>query len=66
MTKPETSEGASQEDSPRQTSRDESLENLVDDLQDNVAGEREAEGVPGKPSQDARTESSESGDEPPD
>lgn len=30
--------------------RDQELENIVDQLDENVAGEREAEGVPGKPS----------------
>ncbi|HME47652.1 hypothetical protein [Mycobacterium sp.] len=32
-----------------QPDRDEELENIVDQLDENVAGEREAEGVPGKP-----------------
>lgn len=30
----------------RQTSRDEDLETIVDDLQENVTGEREGSGVP--------------------
>jgi hypothetical protein len=64
MTKPDTSEGASGENNPRHPSRDERLENLVDDLQDNVEGELEAEGVPRKASQDAPAEPPESLDEP--
>ena len=32
-----------------QPDRDQELENIVDQLDENVAGEREAEGVPGKP-----------------
>lgn len=34
----------------QQPDRDQELENIVDRLDENVAGEREAEGVPGKPS----------------
>jgi hypothetical protein len=66
MTEPDnTSKAASREDDPRQTSRDERLENLVDDLQDNVAGEREAERVPGN-AKSVRSQQSVSGEEPPD
>jgi hypothetical protein len=64
MTKPDTSEEPSGENTPRHPSRDEHLENLVDDLQDNVESELEAEGVPRKASQDAPTEPPESLDEP--
>ncbi|MCW2651551.1 MAG: hypothetical protein QOE41_1378 [Mycobacterium sp.] len=47
--------------------RDQELENIVDQLDENVAGEREAEGVPGKPSD--REQAATAGDsesEPPD
>ncbi|HEY6855023.1 MAG: hypothetical protein WA290_14135 [Mycobacterium sp.] len=47
-------------------SRANELESIVDELDEKVAGEREAEGVPGKPSdrEDAPTRVSEN--EPPD
>ncbi len=46
--------------------RADELENIVDELDEKVAGEREAEGVPGKPSdrEDSPTRVSEN--EPPD
>lgn len=46
--------------------RGQQLENIVDELDEKVASEREAEGVPGKPSdrEDAATRGSK--DEPPD
>jgi hypothetical protein len=44
----------------------EELENIVDELDQKVANEREAEGVPGKPSDRAREAARGSKDEPPD
>ncbi|VBA39432.1 hypothetical protein [Mycobacterium attenuatum] len=42
------------------------LESIVDRLDEKVAGEREAEGVPGKPSDREHAATSGSEDEPPD
>lgn len=47
-------------------SRTEQLENIVDQLDEKVASEREAEGVPGKPSDRERAEVRGSEKEPPD
>lgn len=50
-------------------SRAEQLENIVDELDEKVANEREAEGVPGKPSDRENAESRSSANaekEPPD
>lgn len=50
-----------------QLSHAEELENIVDDLDEKVANEREAEGVPGKPSDRERDAAGPGGqDEPPD
>ncbi len=46
--------------------RAEELENIVDELDDKVAGKREAEGVPGKPSDRERAAPLGSEAEPPD
>ena len=46
--------------------RAEELERIVDQLEEKVAGDREAEGVPGKPSDRERAATRGSGDEPPD
>jgi hypothetical protein len=46
--------------------RDQQLENIVDQLDENVAGEREAEGVPGKPSDREQAAAGDSESEPPD
>lgn len=47
-------------------SRAEQLESIVDRLDEKVAGEREDEGVPGKPSDRERAATRGSEDEPPD
>ena len=47
-------------------SRTEQLENIVDELDEKVAGEGEAEGVPGKPSDRENVEVLGSDKEPPD
>jgi hypothetical protein len=44
--------------------RDEELEQIVDDLDDRVMGEREAEDVPGKPSERENEPAEGSPDEP--
>ncbi|OBA76972.1 hypothetical protein A5641_19580 [Mycobacterium sp. 1554424.7] len=49
-----------------QLSHAEELESIVDDLDEKVANEREAEGVPGKPSDRERAATRGSEDEPPD
>jgi len=49
-----------------QPDRDEELENIVDQLDEKVANEREAEGVPGKPSDREHAATRGSEDEPPD
>jgi hypothetical protein len=49
-----------------QPDRAQQLENIVDELDEKVAGEREAEGVPGKPSDRERTAPRGSEVEPPD
>jgi hypothetical protein len=49
-----------------QLSHAEELENIVDELDEKVANEREAEGVPGKPSDREREAARGSQDEPPD
>jgi hypothetical protein len=46
--------------------RAQQLEDIVDQLDEKVAGEREAEGVPGKPSDREREETRGSEAEPPD
>ncbi len=57
MTKPE-------KDDP--LSRADELENIVDELDDKIADEREAEGVPGKPSDREDVTVRVSDNEPPD
>lgn len=57
MTKPEKEDPLGRADE---------LENIVDELDDKIAGEREAEGVPGKPSDREDVEVRVSKDEPPD
>ncbi|CPR05363.1 hypothetical protein BN971_00567 [Mycobacterium bohemicum DSM 44277] len=47
-------------------SRTEQLENIVDELDEKVASEREAEDVPGKPSEREQAEVRGSEKEPPD
>ena len=47
-------------------SRAHELESIVDELDEKVAGEREAEGVPGKPSDRENTVTHVSENEPPD
>jgi hypothetical protein len=47
-------------------SRAQELENIVDELDDKVAGEREAEDVPGKPSERESAVTRVSENEPPD
>ena len=47
-------------------SRAHELESIVDELDEKVAGEREAEGVPGKPSDRADAQSRVTENEPPD
>lgn len=47
-------------------SRANELENIVDELDEKVAGEREAEGVPGKPSDREGAPTRVSENEPPD
>ena len=47
-----------------QPSRDQELEKIVDDLDENVIGEREANDVPGKPSERAQEPQEGSADEP--
>jgi hypothetical protein len=42
------------------------LENVVDELEEKVAADREAEDVPGKPSERENAATRGSGDEPPD
>lgn len=49
-----------------QLSHAEELESIVDELDEKVANEREAEGVPGKPSDRERAATRGSEDEPPD
>lgn len=49
-----------------QPSRDQELEKLVDDLDENVMGEREAKDVPGKPSERDKKPPQGSADEPTD
>ena len=49
-----------------QPSRDQELEKLVDDLDENVMGEREAKDVPGKPSERAQEPQRGSAEEPTD
>lgn len=49
-----------------QPSRDQKLEKLVDDLDENVMGEREAKDVPGKPSERAQEPREGSVEEPTD
>jgi hypothetical protein len=46
--------------------RAQELENIVDELDEKVAGEREAQGVPGKPSDREKTAARGSETEPPD
>lgn len=45
--------------------RAQELERIVDELDEKVAGEREAEGVPGRPSERERAAVQGSGDGPP-
>ena len=45
--------------------RAQELERIVDELDEKVAGEREAEGVPGRPSERERAAAQGSGDGPP-
>ncbi|MFZ0832121.1 MAG: hypothetical protein WAM92_03350 [Mycobacterium sp.] len=47
-----------------QPSRDQELEKIVDDLDENVMGEREAMDVPGKPSERAKEPREGSAEEP--
>lgn len=47
-------------------SRAQELENIVDELDEKVAGEREAEGVPGNPSDRENAATRVSENEPPD
>ena len=49
-----------------QPSRDQKLEKIVDELDEHVADEREAEGVPGKPSDREKAAVEGSENEPPD
>ena len=49
-----------------QVNRDQKLESIVDHLDEKVASEREAEGVPGKPSDREQAATRGSEDEPPD
>ncbi|MCV7100503.1 hypothetical protein [Mycobacterium palustre] len=49
-----------------QPDRAQQLENIVDELGEKVAGEREAEGVPGKPSDREREPTEGTTAEPPD
>ncbi|MGE5695583.1 MAG: hypothetical protein ACM4D3_10205 [Candidatus Sericytochromatia bacterium] len=49
-----------------QPSRDQELEKIVDDLDENVMGEREAKDVPGKPSERAKEPREGSAEEPTD
>jgi hypothetical protein len=57
-------ESAPQEDDSPQTSRDEDLADIVDDLEEKVADERDAD--PGRPTDRAQTPPTGSADEPPD
>ena len=47
-----------------QPNRDQELEKIVDDLDENVMGEREAKGVPGKPSEREQEKQEGSAEEP--
>ena len=49
-----------------QPSRDQELEKLVDDIDENIMGEREAGDVPGKPSERAQAPRKGSAEEPTD
>jgi hypothetical protein len=49
-----------------QPNRDQELEDIVDRLDQNVADEREEQGVPGKPSDRERASSGGPDEEPPD
>jgi hypothetical protein len=49
---------------PNRPDRNEELEQIVDQLDENVMGEREAQDVPGKPSERAQTSQEGSADEP--
>jgi hypothetical protein len=51
---------------PDRPSHAQELENIIDRLDEKVANEREAEGVPGKPSDGEREAARGSQDEPPD
>jgi hypothetical protein len=53
-------------DSSLRPNRDQELEQIVDKLDADVAGEREAEGVPGKPSDREQTPTQGTSEEPPD
>lgn len=56
------------EPDPEHPNRDQALEDIVDQLDENIADEREAAGVPGKPSDREREQAAPSGAEiePPD
>ncbi|MBV9514234.1 MAG: hypothetical protein JO280_09375 [Mycobacteriaceae bacterium] len=47
-----------------QPNRDQELEQIVDEIDENVMGEREAQGVPGKPSERDQQPKQGSSDEP--
>lgn len=54
------------EPDPERPNRDQQLESIVDRLDENAAGELEAEGLPGKPSDRERFPTRGSLSEPPD
>jgi hypothetical protein len=62
----ERPESTSGEDDSGQTSRDEDLADMVDNLEEKIADEQEAQGEPGRPSDRAHTPPTGSTDEPPD
>ena len=67
MTEPaERPESASRKDDSAQMSRDEDLADMVDNLEEKVADEQEAEGVAGRPSDRVQTPPIGTADEPPD
>jgi hypothetical protein len=63
---PQAMEGKMTAPDKDQLDRSQQLENIVDQLDEKVADEREAEGVPGKPSDREGQPSRGSGEEPPD
>ena len=67
MTEPaERPESASRKDDSAQMSRDEDLADMVDNLEEKVADEQEAEGGAGRPSDRAQTPPIGTADEPAD